>query len=141
MPTEHFPSSDGAQSDSTLQMIVRELGDVLDANPNMRLVMRELSQVDRGMREDGLEAFEGFTLEVLQAARHQLALVLGEFMSPGMVTLAAYVEVAIIDRLESAGIDGTAPLRPGFRSVDGLAELRLVLRSRFGDFDAATTLH
>ena len=134
----HAGASAATGADDTVAFVLADLRRALDASPNARRVMRHLTFVEQTLAKQGLAAVEALPMKVLEPAKKQLSLTISECPYPGLVTLAGYLEVSILEQFEAADREEARVTRPADLMHSGAVQ---VSESHLGDFDAEVLRH
>lgn len=81
-----------------LELISRQLAELLDEQPETRTTLRHLVFVERAIAKHGLRALRKLPLDVLQRALTQLEGLVTNWSPAGLASLRSKMAVAIIDR-------------------------------------------
>lgn len=80
------------------RLILRQLGELLDAMPGSRKTLRHLRVVEKALHREGLRVLHAVPLDVLQHALEQLEGLVSNWSPVGLANLRSKMAVAIIDR-------------------------------------------
>ena len=81
-----------------LQLMLRELSDLLDQQPGSRQTLRHIEYLRQMLQKKGLRALHRVPLDVLQRALEQFESVVSNWTPVGLAGLRSKMAVAIIDR-------------------------------------------
>jgi hypothetical protein len=81
-----------------LQLMLQELGDLLDQQPGSRQALRHIEYVRQSLQKKGLLALHKVPLDVLQRALEQFESLVSNWSPVGLANLRSKMAVAIIDR-------------------------------------------
>ncbi len=86
------------QERSELQVMLRELDDLLERQPGSRQTLRHIDFVRQSLHKKGLRALHKVPLDVLQRALEQFESLVSNWSPTGLASLRSKMAVAIIDR-------------------------------------------
>lgn len=106
-----------------LELMLQQLGGLLDEVPETRQAMRHLVMVEHALRKKGVRVLHKLPLEVLQRAHEQLEGLVTNWSPVGLASLRSKMAVAILDRehmdpnaeadaYRTAAIIDQPPIRP-----------------------------
>ena len=84
-----------------LALIIGELAQCLDADPDIRPELRHLAYVETLLRQQGLAALEALPVDVLRRALEQFEGLVSNWAPKGLATLRSMMAVAVRQRSES----------------------------------------
>jgi hypothetical protein len=130
-PEERRPPSrqevQAAREQTELELILQQLGELMEADPHMRYRLRHLAFIEHSLREAGMRALYKVPLDVLRKAHEQFEGLVSNWEPRGLATLRSKMAVAVIDRetqdedveaeaYRTAAVLDTAPVRAAERS-------------------------
>ena len=113
-----------------LQLMLRELGELLDQQPGSRQTLRHIEYLRQMLQKKGLRALHRVPLDVLQRALEQFESVVSNWTPVGLAGLRSKMAVAIIDR-EHVNTDAeadayrTSALIDSLPGIPGLPEVEV----------------
>ena len=102
-----------------LQLMLRELGELLDQQPGSRQTLRHIEYLRQMLQKKGLRALHKVPLDVLQRALEQFESVVSNWTPVGLAGLRSKMAVAIIDR-EHVNTDAEADAYRTSAVIDSL---------------------
>ncbi len=81
-----------------VELIGRQLRELLDEQPETRQAMRHLAMVERALRKRGLQALQEMPLPMMRRALEQFEAMVLNWSPVGLATLRSKLAVAIIER-------------------------------------------
>lgn len=81
-----------------LALILRELAQVLDEQPETRAALRQLCLVEKALKRKGLRALDKLPIESLRRALDQFEALVTNWSPRGLANLRSKMAVALIDR-------------------------------------------
>ena len=104
------------RADDELQLMRRQLAQLLDELPATRGSLRQLAFVEQALGRKGLRALDKLPLDVLRHALEQFEGLVTNWSPVGLATLRSKMAVAVIERQHAEG-DGEDPADAGPTSL------------------------
>jgi hypothetical protein len=102
-----------AREQAELALILRQLGELLDADSEIRHALRHLGFVEQGLQRQGLHgALYAVPLDVLKRAHEQFEGLVTNWEPRGLASLRSKMAVAVLDRESRDEATDTGPARP-----------------------------
>lgn len=117
-----------AREQTELDLVLQQLAEALDADPDIRPSLRHLAYLEHALRQVGMRALYKVPLDVLRRAHEQFEGLVSNWEPRGLATLRSKMAVAVIDRetqdedveaeaYRTAAVLDSAPVRPVERPV------------------------